>query len=72
MSKEFYDWKEITVKYPGNCINCSKQINVDEQAMWMQNLGIKHLECPVESELPPQDNSSLVIIDEEDKRLLGY
>ncbi len=45
-------------------------ISEGEKALWMQNLGVKHVECPVESEVK-EDNSALVIIDEDDKKMLG-
>jgi len=64
------EWRKITTKYPSRCITCDKYIGEGEQALWMVNLGIKHEECPIESELKP-DNSTLVIIDEDDKKMLG-
>ncbi len=68
--EETHEWKKIITKYRGNCINCDALIYEGETVWWMQNLGIKHLECPVSSE-EPKDNSALVIIDEDDKKLLG-
>jgi len=70
MSKEYYEWKKIKTKYRGNCINCNSLIYEDEIVLWMENLGIKHIECPMGSD-PPKDNSALVIIDEDDKKMLG-
>jgi len=70
MSKEFYVWREITLRYKGKCVICNYIISEGEKALWMQNLGVKHIECPIESELK-EDNSALVIIDEDDKKMLG-
>lgn len=70
LSKEYYEWKKIITKYRGNCINCKSLIYEGETVLWMQNLGVKHIECPVGSE-PPIDNSALIIIDEDDKKMLG-
>jgi len=70
MINEFFEWIKITLKYRGKCIICGHYINEGDFALWMQNLGIKHIECPVDS-VPEKDNSALVIIDEDDKKLLG-
>jgi len=67
---ELYQWRKITLKYRGRCINCDHFISEGDQAFWMQNLGVKHIECPVDLE-PVKDNSALVIIDEDDKEMLG-
>jgi len=63
------DWKRIEVKYSGQCITCNGWIMKGEQALWLFGLGLKHIECPTGI---IEDNSALVIIDEEDKVLLGY
>lgn len=70
LANEFYKWREITLKYRGKCINCDSFIDEGEKALWMQNLGVKHIECHVDSQ-PEKDNSALVIIDEYDKKMLG-
>ncbi len=70
MIEENYVWRKITLRYTGKCINCDHYISEGDEALWMQNLGIKHIECPVDLELV-KDNSALVIIDEDDKEMLG-
>lgn len=62
------EWKKITAKFTNKCIECGNYINQGDIALWMQNLGIKHIECPTGI---IEDDSRLVIIDKEDQERLG-
>lgn len=70
MIDETFEWRKITLKHTGKCIICGHYISEGYEVLWMQNLGIKHIECPVDLE-PVKDNSALVVIDEDDKEMLG-
>jgi len=66
------EWHEIIVKFSGQCIQCDGWILKDETALWMMNLGLKHIECPVKDiDLEP-DNTSLVILDNDAQKRIGY
>lgn len=64
-----YSWIEIQVKHAANCIECGKAILEDQTALWMQGLGIKHVECP--TGILEEDKSQLVIIEKDDEKLLN-
>ena len=62
------DWIKIENKFESKCIECDGLIQQEEQCLWMEKLGIKHIECPTGI---IEDTSQLVIIDAEDKERLG-
>ena len=62
------NWIKIKNKYPNNCIQCGLYIEVGDEVLWMQGLGIKHEECPTGIE---EDNSTLVIMDDEAQKMMG-
>lgn len=64
---KYPDWKKIINQFESNCIECNEIISPGVDCLWMKDLGIKHIECPTGI----QEESQLVIIDNEDKKLLG-
>lgn len=64
-------WIKLTVKFSNKCIQCDSYIMKGEKALWMEGLGIKHIDCPVINLEPVKDTSTMIIIDEEDKEMLG-
>jgi len=63
------EWKLITVKFSNYCIECEEWIMQGEQALWMDRLGIKHIECP--TGIIEEDKTQLVIIEKDEPELLG-
>lgn len=61
-------WIRLKNKYTSKCIQCGEWINQGEMVLWFKGLGIKHEECPTGLQ---DDNSALVVIDNEDKEMLG-
>ena len=39
------EWRKITMKFTGKCIDCSKPILAGQQGMWSKGTGVKHLGC---------------------------
>lgn len=62
------DWIKIENKFDSRCIECHEMISKGDMCKWMYGLGIKHIECPTGIE---PEESQLIIIDEEDKEMLG-
>ena len=63
-------WIRIINNFPSRCVQCGEWLGVGDPALWLKGLGIKHEECNVGLQ-PPTDETSLVILDEEDKLRLG-
>ena len=41
----------ITVEHPRRCLTCEEQIAFGEEAWWLQDVGIWHVDCEAPSNL---------------------
>ena len=41
-------WIEITMKFPGKCKECKKDILVGDRELWKKGEGVKHVKCNYE------------------------
>ena len=61
-------WIKLTNKFTSRCVQCGEWINPGELVLWLKGLGIKHDECPIGMQ---EDETSLVILEQEDQERLG-
>ena len=54
----FGEWRTITNKFAGKCLECSETIYPGETILWSKGFGIKHQDCV---EGFSEDNSRLII-----------
>lgn len=45
-------WVKLRMKFPGTCIECKKPLKIGEMGLWSKGVGVKHMSCSVEKEIP--------------------
>lgn len=59
----------IENKFSSKCRNCKQRIDIGETVDWVKGKGISHVECP---EALQDDNSALIVIEDDERPIYGY
>ncbi|MDA7959780.1 MAG: hypothetical protein MPJ08_03505 [Nitrosopumilus sp.] len=38
-------WRRITIKFPGSCVVCGKEVEAGKPGLWAKGEGVKHEDC---------------------------